>query len=379
MRSIWVEQNYLKIAMITPQWLQTKGGPSSHVSGLAVQLRKMGHQVWVLSAEQGDGAIHFGSKPFKREFDIIRLFMKIKPDIIHIHGRMHYIAPALGYKLFFGRNCRLVFTFHTQPYLKNFLNISDIGKRDYIGVQRIIGKWLIHRCDEVVACSHSLISNLNKYYNMNIQKYTVLYTGTELSRIDTEKLEIFKRSHNLQNCNPILASVGVFSYDWKVAGHQVCIEAVRLLKSKYPSVKLLIAGRGRFEDYLVGLVREHKLEDCVTFLGYTDCMREFLASTDIYVHMAMHEAMGLSVVEAMHARKPIIVANRGGLPEIVEHNVKGLVIEPNAEELFRAVDWLVQHEEERQGIANNAFTFASKFLSLEYFSSRIQSLYIGEH
>jgi len=374
-----VGQNYLKIVMITSQWLQTKGGPSSHVSNLALQLREMGHQVWILSAEQGDGAIHFSNKPFQREFDIFRLLMQKKPDIVHLHGRMHYIAPALAYKLFFGRNSRLVFTFHTQPYVKDFLVLQDKGNRDYIGVQRIIAKWLIHRCDEVVTCSHSLIFNLNKYYNMDIRKYTVLYTGAELSLIDKEKQESFKKIHNLKNCHPILAGVGVFSWDWKVAGHQVCIEAVNLLKKKYPSVKLLIAGRGRFEEYLVGLVRDYKLEDHVTFLGYTDCMREFLASSDIYVHMAMHEAMGLSVVEAMHAMKPIIVANRGGLPEIIEHNVNGLVIEPNAEELFRAVDWLIQHEEERQRIANNAFTFASKFLTLEYFSSRIQSLYIEEH
>ncbi len=367
----------LKIVMITPQWLHTMGGPSSHVSSLAAELRKMGHQVWVLTCDQGEGAIRFRNRPVQRELDILRLLMGIKPDIVHVHGRMHYVVPALGYKLISGRHCRLVFTFHTQPYIRDFLKLPGKARRrrDYVGVKRIIAKSLIHRCDEVITCSHSLISNLNEYYNMDIRKYTVLYTGAELSPVDTVRLELFKRSYKLQNYYPILSTIGVFSHDWKVAGHQVCIEAVSLLKSKYPGAKLLIVGDGQFKDYLVRLAHERELEDCVTFLGYVDRISELLASSDIYVHMAMHESLGLAVVEAMLAMKPVIVANRGGLPEIVEHGVTGLVIEPNAEELSRTVDWLIQHDVERQRMVHNAFTYASKALTVEYFARQNLRLY----
>ena len=377
-RNVDNAQINLKIAMITSQWTQTTGGPSSHVSALSAQLKKMGHQIWILSAEMGEGAIYFGNKPFLRGFNIFRSLMTIKPNIIHMHGRMHYIIPALFYKIIFGKQCRLVFSFHTQPYIQKYIHVSAKGKRDYAGVVRLIAKWLIHKCDEVISCSHSLISNLNKYYNMSIGRYTVLYTGTELPPIDAEKLASLKANFELSNCYPILTSIGVFSWDWKVAGHQICIEAVSLLKNKYPNIKLLIVGRGKYEDYLVDLVREKNLGNHVTFLGYTDSMRELLDITDIYVHMALHEAMGLSLVEAMHAMKPVIVANRGGLPELVENNVTGLVIEPNAEVLFSSVDWLVEHGDDRIIMAQNAFKFAGRFLTLEYFSNQNQRLYKGE-
>lgn len=367
----------LKIVMITPQWLRTTGGPSSHVKNLAEDLNRFGHDVRILTCDEGAGARRFSAKPPKRELDILRLLAEIKPDIIHIHGRMHYVVPALAYKRLFGHRCRLVFTFHTQPYVGDFLTLpgAQKQKRDYVGIRRLIAKYLIHRCDEVITCSHSLISNLNKHYGLDIQRYTVLYTGAELRPVEVTRRNAFVRTYNLEGRYPVLSTIGVFSHDWKVAGHQVCIEAVTLLKDEYPGVRLLIVGEGEYRPYVEELVRERKLEAYVSLLGHVDSIGAVLAASDIYVHMAMHESQGLAVVEAMLAKRPVIVANRGGIPEIVEHGVTGLVIEPNAEELSSSVSWLVQHDAEREEMASAAFSYASRTLTKEYFARQNVRLY----
>jgi glycosyltransferase involved in cell wall biosynthesis len=137
----------------------------------------------------------------------------------------------------------------------------------------------------------------------------------------------------------------------------------------------LIVGEGQFRAYLERLVRDRRLEEYVIFLGRVESIGEVLGASDIYVHMALHESQGLAVVEAMLARKPVIVANRGGIPEIVQHGVTGLVIEPRAEELCSSVCWLAGHDAEGEKMAGNAFTYASKTLTKEYFARENVKVY----
>jgi glycosyltransferase involved in cell wall biosynthesis len=291
---------------------------------------------------------------------------------------MHYVGPALWYKLISGRHPRLVFTFHTQPYVRDFLDVSGRAKRDYIGIERVVAKCLLHGCDEVTGVSDNLMANLNQYYHMGIRRYSVIKSGVKAAPVDTASVESFKARYELQKCYPILSSIGVFVWDWKVAGHRVCIEAVGMLRDKYPAVKLLIAGDGRYRDYLADVVRRLKVEENVRFLGNTNCVRELLASSDIYIHMAMHEGCPLSVVEAMYAARPVVAANLGGIPEIIVHGTSGLLIDPEAEELSRVVDWLMRNDGERQRLGHNAFTYASKTLSWDTIARQYLELYLRD-
>lgn len=361
--------------MITPQWTKTIGGPSAHVNNLSTELRKLGQQVWILSPDMGDGAICIGSNIFIQILSIFRWLIKIKPEVIHIHGRIKFIPPALMYKILSMGSCRVLFNFHTQPYFKSYLPISAGGTPDYSVMGRIVAKWFLHKCDEIISCSHSLICNLNKYYQLDINKYTVLYTGAEIPAIDSKNLVALKTDFELGASYPILTSIGVFSWDWKVAGHQICIEAMPRLIDKFPNIKLLIVGRGAHEEFLIDVVRKNKIEKNVIFLGYTEYLREVLDLTDIYIHMALNEAMGLSLVEAMHAGKPIIVANRGGLPELIEHNISGLVIEPTSSELAQSIDYLLRNENIRFKISKNSLEYAQNFLGLKYFAQCTLDIY----
>ncbi|MFH1931659.1 MAG: glycosyltransferase family 4 protein [Pseudomonadota bacterium] len=366
----------LKIVMITPQWLQTKGGPTYTVNSLACKLREKDNLVWVLTCDIGEGALKFSNRPIHREIEIFKLLKLLHPDIIHIHGRIHYVFPAWLYKLVFGLSSQIVFTFHTQPYIQDFLGSLAKGKPDYTGIKRVVAKFLLHRCDKVSGVSHSIISNLNKYCKMGLRRYSVIHTGNELAPVNGDRIKTFKSIHKLQKNFPIISTIGVFAWDWKVAGHQVCIEAINLLEDKYPNIKLLIAGDGPYRQYLENIVRQLNIEDYIIFLGNVDNISEVLSCSDIYAHMAMNEGLGASVIEAMLSMKPIVAANAGGIPEIINHGTSGLLIKPNAQQLERAVEWLIKNPADRLKLGENAYLYAIQSLNWDVTTQKYLNLYL---
>jgi glycosyltransferase involved in cell wall biosynthesis len=348
--------------MITPQWLRTKGGPTTTVYNLAQQMRALGHSVEILTSEEGPGALLFRERIVVREFQILRHLRKFHPQVIHIQGRIHYILSAWLYRLLCSSTAKIVFTFHTQPRYQKYLPDAPEVRKPYTGLQATPAKFLLRRCDRITSVSKSLVESLNENSNLGISDYAVIPSGGSAISINPRDVEEFKAQHALESRHPILSTLGVFAYDWKVAGHQIAIEAVKILSGQFPCVRLLVVGDGTYRRYLVEVAKTLGVEENIIFCGSMDKPEIAVGLSDIYLHIGLNEGSPLAVVEAMFARKPIIAANRGGIPEIVTHNETGILVEPNPWALAEAVGYLISKPKERLRIAQNAFSYASKNL-----------------
>jgi len=369
----------LRIVMVTPQWFQTTGGPTTYVSSLSAGLQRLGHDVSVLTPEAGNGAVRIRSGLLPGALDVYKRLTVIDPDVVHIHGRAQYIIPSAVYKMANNRRARIIFTFHTAPHVHEYVKLPGNRGGSYNGWRRLLTRRLLRQCDEVTSVSHNIVNDLNRYYGMGIKHYTVIRSGSGPISVDMAELKLMKDRYGLHNCSPVLCAVGVMAWDSKVFGYQICIEAVRLLRCRYPQIRLLIAGDGRYKSYLENLVRTVNLYDHVIFLGNFRRIPELLAVSEIYLLMAPNEGCPLSVVEAMRAEKPIIAANRGGIPEIVQNELTGLLIEPDAEELAHAVVRLVENKWEAKKLANQANEYARTNLNWETIAKQYLSLYQGSN
>lgn len=360
---------------MTAQWIDTKGGPSRYILSLARNLSKMEFPVQVLSGEAGEGAAYFRSRAFLREWDIVRILWRFRPDVVHIHGRVHFVLPVLIYKFISGMLPRMVFTFHSQPYLGKYIESEVRAMPDYVGVRRLLARFLLGRCDAVTTVSRSIVDNLNQHYGLAIRRSMMIPSGSEPHSVDAGSIMEFKSKYALDDSFPILATIGVFSYDWKVAGHLVAMESLVPLREIYPRIRLLIAGDGNYRDYLKAAAARLGVETCVLFLGNIDSVEPLLAVTDVYVHMAMNEGCSLAVVEAMMAGKPIVAARRGGTPEIVEDDVSGILIEPRSADLAKAISELVEDEHRRRRLGLSANYYATRNLSWNRIAHQYRILY----
>lgn len=109
----------------------------------------------------------------------------------------------------------------------------------------------------------------------------------------------------------------------KVKGYANLIEAFSMLGPT--DAKLVIWGEGNERNSLEMLVKKLNLEDKVEMPGYIDDTGEALSQVDIYTQTSLSEGLGLAVIEAALARKPVIVTPSGALTEIVEDGKTGFI------------------------------------------------------
>lgn len=199
------------------------------------------------------------------------------------------------------------------------------------------------------------------------KKSEVIYNGTE-QRADDGATTIEFKGFSL------LAIAALI----KLKNIQVIIKALDILVNikGCKDIFFYVAGDGPERKDLVELIANTNLTDHVTFLGYQKNVGRLLNSCDIFVHPAYAEGFGIAVAEAMMAGKPIIVANAGGLPELIQHEKSGLLVDPfNALQWAESINMLMNDPIFAKYLSNNARLMAKNEFSIEQFSKKYDQLY----
>jgi len=186
---------------------------------------------------------------------------------------------------------------------------------------------------------------------------------------------------------PLLVFVGRIVAE---KGVEDLIKAVAILMPQFWDISALIIGEGQDRPMLESMTKTLGLSDRVKFTGWIepDHVSAYLAAGDIYVGPSREasdgwiEAQGLSVIEAMSARIPVIATRTGGIVDSVRHGETGLLVDERAPgEIAQAVERLVKKpelanylREQAYRLALNAFSRASSAQAFsDLFSRMIQA------
>jgi glycosyltransferase involved in cell wall biosynthesis len=139
-------------------------------------------------------------------------------------------------------------------------------------------------------------------------------------------------------------------------GHRILLDAMARARATGAALSLLVAGegaeRGALEAWAAGLgLRGH-----VRFAGRRE-VRPLLAAADVFVFPSLYEAVGIALLEAMASALPVVASRTGGIPEVVEDGVSGILVAPgDAGDLARALVALERDPERRRrlGVAARA-------------------------
>jgi glycosyltransferase involved in cell wall biosynthesis len=127
---------------------------------------------------------------------------------------------------------------------------------------------------------------------------------------------------------PDVEVVGTIAVLRAEKAHEVLIDAAGLLAREFPRLRVLIAGMGPEEDRLRELVRERGMQETVTLLGFRRDVADVLAAVDVAVFSSDREGSPLAVMESMAAGKPVVATRVGGVPDLVEDGVQGVLVPP---------------------------------------------------
>lgn len=155
-------------------------------------------------------------------------------------------------------------------------------------------------------------------------------------------------------------------------GYEYLFQAMTDLKQRFSGkVKLLVAGVGPFLPRYQEMVRSLGCDDVVSFLGFRKDLPDLMAAVDLFVLPSVAEAFGLVLAEAIYLGTPVVSTNVGGIPEIIEDGIDGVLVPPaNAPELAEAITALLNDPARRKGLAGVG---CEKVLSKFHFAEMVRS------
>lgn len=257
-----------------------------------------------------------------------------------------------------------------RPNIK--LIVAFVGSSSPTGIKNILVSKIYTYPDAFVYISNYVKNEKIKAFPKlrNKNNYTI-YNGTSIKNHN----EYFNNIKDLRIKSPSILSIAGLT---EIKNIDILIDAIELIIKKNKKAYLYIAGDGPRKEYLLKKIKNKKLDDYIFLLGYRKDTKELLENTDIFVHSCSIEGFGIAVIEAMILEKPIIVSNAGALPELIDNNKSGLIVDPfNKDQWAKAIVNLLENPNKAKEIAIESKKKAEKEFSIEKYTSNYNNLYLS--
>lgn len=344
-------------------------GPGAHLRGLSHSLGKLGCEVHILvldsknSSHDVNGVKMHYLNPFgipvakKLVFsqissrEVARLCRKYKMDIIHGQS-----PSSWGYGLLRRDDIPFVVTLHSTSF-GEFISYLDVPlsfiNRNLVieAMLEMLAAFLTkieYKCaDKVIAVSKAIAEETVRFYRLPRERVVTIHNGIDCSSFSDLQVEEENEGHTI-------LSVGRLS--WR-KGYKCLIDAIPNILSEYPNAKLLLVGDGSQRTPLQHHVRKLGIENSVHFLGKVSAERLYslYLEADVYVQPSLYEPFGITILEAMSMRKPVVATRVGGIPELITNGKEGILVEPgNSLQLARAITNVFSDSSCRRRFGSNA-------------------------
>ena len=364
----------MKIA-ITVHYLEY----SSKEFDYADHLGSLGHDVTIYTSGTEHGLEEYKNFTVKRfptigrykDLILVRGFkeqlLKDQPEIIHSH---EYFQP-ITYEAF---TTGIPFTFAQHKYY------PPRGRLDWLGwnVMEVLAGKGIKRETKLITAISSAAKRFLVEMGVPDKKVEVIPHG-----VNTRKFTPSNR-HGRKNADSKmrLLYVGRFS---ESKGLPILFEAYRRIHERY-EVDLFLAGGTQVASSTGGRMDKGQNEQImsetergdIVFLGWVPHseMPEVFQSADIFVLPSLREPFGVSILEAMSCGIPVIATNVGGIPDIIDNEVDGLLVEPeNLRQLEKAILTLLEDETMRRRLREKALEKIQNKFDYEVVARRHLDIY----
>ena len=235
-------------------------------------------------------------------------------SILHAHDWLvAYAARALKH----AQRLPLVVTIHATEFGRNGGLHNDM--------QRHISDiewWLTYEAWRVICCSRFMKGEVRHVFQLPDDKVKVIQNGVDPANFSGRSRKT-RRTDYAAPDEKIIFYVGRLVRE---KGVQVLLDAAPEILAHQQGAKFVIAGKGPFEEALKKQAAFLGISNRVYFTGYIDdeVRNNLYHWADVAVFPSLYEPFGIVALEAMAARTPVVVANSGGLDEIVNHGLDGL-------------------------------------------------------
>jgi len=269
---------------------------------------------------------------------IARIATSHKIKVMHLHYNRDIPIGAIAKALLRNR-VRLVFTRQI---------VMPQSKKD------LIHRLIYRQYNHIIAIAKWLQLDLQKKLPLPKSRIHLLYYGVPVQYHAPETLVDFR----LSLPGTATYKTAMFSKVMHQKGQHTLLEAAALLKEENILIDIHLFGdtiESDYRNYLQDLMEQHQLQDQVFFHGFQDQASSYIPAFDCVVMPSMGETLGIVVIEAQKLMVPVIGADSGGIPEVIEDGKTGWLFETdNPSSLAEKIKQSMSNEQRRSAVCRQA-------------------------
>jgi len=284
--------------------------------------------------------------PLISEIDIYSAYKiaRLRADILHLHDA-HALTIGLWVKIF-NREQKLIATRRVDFPLKKY---SSRFKYNNNNLDRIV-------------CVSQNIYNILLSEGILKEKLYLIHDGIDTQRYavgcSNPDIDLFSM-HNIPRKHLIIGTVAAYTGE---KDYPTLLKAADIVLRAVNNVTFVALGDGKEKDTIYSLHSKLQLGNSFIFTGFVENVIDYLCIFDIFVLSSKMEGLGTAVLDAMSARKAVVACASGGIPEMVIHEVNGLLAEKeNHVDLAEKILQLVGDDALRERLAQQAEIDVQKF------------------
>jgi glycosyltransferase involved in cell wall biosynthesis len=302
--------------------------------------------------------------------DVIKLFFKYKPAIVHAHFVNFIQLLTAVLSLFFGS--KYFISFHSTISL---LSVSEFRKEKGVIKQLLLKlyyRFLLAISYNVLCVSNAIKTQFISFSGSNSAKVRCLYLGVDVQPNIKSKKQL-RTFLSLPEDAVIVCNVSAIEY---IKGLDILIKAIYTVKQQFHHTNFKCCHIGGlrtetkenilYQKELMQQVKELHLENDFLWLGPRNDIIEILSAFDIYVHPSRMEGLGVAIMEACTQSLPIVGTRIGGIPEIIHQDINGFLFSPeSSEELANFLNELILNKTLRKRMGMESLRIVEENFNIE--------------
>ena len=278
--------------------------------------------------------------PFAKR--IAKICKERQIDIIHTHDSHAHTFAFLSVQLFSNRSSIVVSRRVDFPIKKGWLSKL---KYNHSSIKKIV-------------CVSNAIKEITKAGINDFSKLEVVHSGIDLSKFSSRR-GILRKELSIPDSTFLIGNTSALA-DHK--DYFTFLSVAKNLIGRDKEIQFVVLGKGPLENEIKAKAKELELGEKVIFAGFRNNIPAILADLDLFLISSKTEGLGTSIIDAFAAKVPVVATAAGGIPELVENEVTGL-LNPiyGISELTESVQKLKTNKDLRVKLTENAFEKAKSF------------------
>lgn len=250
-------------------------------------------------------------------------------------------------------------------------NISEFGRKEH-GIEYLLEEkermdFINQYSDKIFFVSEAI----KNYYTDKIDISDKSYVFAPITNINIGKDENDYRKYYQED----VFKVSIVGNLVEGKGHLDAVMAIGELVKQNIEVQLVMAGNIGDEEYyekIKKVIKDNKIEKNINFIGCIDGINSLMKQSDIVLVCSVFEGFGRVAVEAMLNKKPVVGADSGATPELIDDERSGFLYKSgNFKELAEKINFFINNPDKIKEFGGNGYNFVKEKFDKEIYEKRL--------